>query len=80
MSCETLIQKREAQELVEKFIKDAKSYNYPKDVPLEVDHAKQCAIISMEETLKEMSRWKTTYMGNKRFEYLLGVQKELKKL
>ncbi|CAL67415.1 hypothetical protein [Christiangramia forsetii] len=41
--------KEKAKELIEKFIPDAKYWDCYNDVPLDEDHAKNCALIAVEE-------------------------------
>lgn len=46
--------KIKAKELVEKFIPHAKNWDCYHDVPLEENHAKHCALIAVENSIKEL--------------------------
>lgn len=71
--------KKEAKELVDKFHNelDYEIEGY-KDILKRV--AKQCALICADEMIKEISVWKGSYMGNKRYKELLEVKQEIEKL
>jgi hypothetical protein len=62
-----------AIELVDKMQKDFE-YFAGKEV------AKQHALIALYEMISEAGRMKSSYMGRKRYEYLLEVKQEIEKL
>ena len=39
-----------------------------------------CALIAVDEMISEAARMKSSYMGRKRYEYLLEVKQEIEKL
>lgn len=72
--------KQKAEELVEQYIPHAVYWDCYNDTYLEVNHAKQCALIDISNTIAEAKRWKGSYMGSGQYEELLEIKQEIKKL
>ena len=43
-------------------------------------NAKQCALICVDEIIKEVSKWKTSYMGREQLNYWQRVKEAINKL
>lgn len=52
-----LTPKQKAKELYDSFSKHAKYWDCYNDAPLEIDHVKQCALITVNEIIKIKTLW-----------------------
>ena len=71
-----LSSKEKAEKLVNKYFKDSDLLYHD----LSWIQAKECALIAVDEMISEAGRMKSSYMGRKRYEYLLEVKQEIEKL
>ena len=72
--------KEKAEELVGKYFK-LLNYEFGDLVySLNDKQPHQCALIAVDEMVSESARMKSSYMGRKRYEYLLEVKQEIEKL
>jgi hypothetical protein len=75
--------KEKAKELVNIFRPHSKYWDCRNDEPLEENHAKQCALIAVDEILKSVSVNKVLYLTDMTYQiytYWSKVKDELEKL
>jgi hypothetical protein len=70
--------KEKADKLCMMFLMHTNTKDREYDINKEL--AKQCALIAVDEMISEAARMKSSYMGRKRYEYLLEVKQEIEKL
>jgi hypothetical protein len=77
-----MIPKEKAIELVDKYLNYVNCWGDDGNADYEMAnrYAKQCALIAVDEMISEAGRMKSSYMGRKRYEYLLEVKQEIEKL
>ena len=72
--------KEKAKELIDKFNTHARYWDCYWDVPLEVNHAKQCALICIDERIEEAEWWSRRYKADNVIKYLKEIKTEIEKL
>ena len=74
--------KEKAQELINSFSPHAKNWDCFYDIPLDENHAKKCALITVQEIISEMSDYYDEYDCTKtlkKIEYWQEVKQEIEK-
>jgi hypothetical protein len=79
--------KEKSQKLIKSYLNasfNCKECNFPYcDTPctrLNVNEAKQCALICIDEMIEIAKKWENTYMGKEEVVYLKQVKQEIQKL
>ena len=73
-----LTPKQKAEELYDSFSKHSKYWDYYNDMPLEINHTKQCALIAVNEIIKIKTLW--FQKDTKELDYWQEVKEELLKM
>ena len=73
-----LTPKQKAEELYDSFSKHAKYWDCYNDMPLEINHTKQCALIAVNEIIKIKTLW--FQKDTKELDYWQEVKEELLKM
>lgn len=73
-----LTSKQKAKELYDLFSKHAKYWDCYNDVPLEINHTKQCALIAVNEIIKIKTLW--FQKDTKDIDFWKEVKEELLKM
>jgi len=73
-----MIPKEKADKLCMRFLMH--THTQDREYDIDKNLAKQCALIAVDEMISEAARMKSSYMGRKRYEYLLEVKQEIEKL
>ena len=73
-----LTPKQKAEELYDSFSKHAKYWDCYNDMPLEINHVKQCALIAVNEIIKIKLLW--FQKDTKELDYWQEVKEELLKM
>ena len=80
--------KEKAKELVDRFLEETPVKDFTKltveessnELLRDLQVAKQCALICVDEKIKTLESWRRSYMGKEQIEYLKEVKQEIEKL